>query len=71
MLADALPDRFGDQVMNAWLTSQGREPGTANPVERLCYTGVRGIRSEIPAVRITGCDPFGVVRHLVVSSYRL
>lgn len=43
LLADALPDRFGDQVMNAWLASQGRAPGTANPVERLCYTGVRGM----------------------------
>lgn len=43
LLADSLPDRFGDQLMNAWLATQGRQPGTSNPVERLCYTGVRGM----------------------------
>ncbi|MFZ1693759.1 MAG: type II toxin-antitoxin system HipA family toxin [Flavobacteriales bacterium] len=43
LLADCLPDRFGEQLMNAWLMSQGRQPGTANPVERLCYTGSRGM----------------------------
>lgn len=43
LLADSLPDRFGEQLMNTWLQSQGRQPGTSNPVERLCYTGVRGM----------------------------
>lgn len=43
MLADALPDKFGNAVINAWLTSQGRLPGEIDPVERLCYTGTRGM----------------------------
>ncbi|MBX2980867.1 MAG: type II toxin-antitoxin system HipA family toxin [Flavobacteriales bacterium] len=43
LLADSLPDRFGEQLMNAWLSTQERKPGSANPVERLCYTGRRGM----------------------------
>lgn len=43
LLADSLPDRFGEQIMNAWLATQQRQPGSANPVERLCYTGRRGM----------------------------
>lgn len=43
MLADSLPDRFGNALMDAWIASQGRNPGSVNPVERLCYTGKRGM----------------------------
>lgn len=43
LLADSLPDRFGEQLMNAWLATQNRRAGTSNPVERLCYTGSRGM----------------------------
>lgn len=43
MLADALPDKFGNAVIDAWLASQGRLPGEIDPVERLCYTGTRGM----------------------------
>jgi serine/threonine-protein kinase HipA len=43
MLADVLPDRYGNALIDAWLVSQGRNPGSFNPVERLCYTGSRGI----------------------------
>lgn len=43
MLADALPDRFGNAVIDAWLASQGRLPQDIDAVERLCYTGTRGI----------------------------
>ena len=43
MLADSLPDKFGNAVINAWLSSQGRTPQSFNPVERLCYTGSRGM----------------------------
>lgn len=43
LLADSLPDRFGEQLMNAWLATQDRRAGTSNPVERLCYTGSRGM----------------------------
>lgn len=43
MLADALPDKFGNAVIDAWLASQGRLPQDIDAVERLCYTGNRGI----------------------------
>jgi serine/threonine-protein kinase HipA len=43
LLADSLPDRFGDQLLEAWLRDQKRDPGTSNPVERLCYLGHRGM----------------------------
>lgn len=43
LLADSLPDKFGNAVIDAWLESQGRNPGSLNPVERLCYTGSRGM----------------------------
>ena len=38
-----MPDRFGDALIDAWLATQGREPGSFNAVERLCYTGARGM----------------------------
>ncbi|MCZ4273366.1 type II toxin-antitoxin system HipA family toxin [Maritalea porphyrae] len=43
MLADSLPDKFGNALINVWLSSQGRNEGSFNPVERLCYTGTRGM----------------------------
>jgi serine/threonine-protein kinase HipA len=43
LLADSLPDRFGNALINAWLATQGRSPNSFNAVERLCYTGRRGM----------------------------
>lgn len=43
LLADSLPDRFGNTLIDAWLATQGREPGDLNPIERLCYVGRRGM----------------------------
>jgi serine/threonine-protein kinase HipA len=43
LLADSLPDDFGNALINVWLANQGRSPETFNPVERLCYTGIRGM----------------------------
>jgi serine/threonine-protein kinase HipA len=43
LLADSLPDRFGNMLIDAWLMTQGRRPGSLNAVERLCYTGSRGM----------------------------
>ena len=43
LLADSLPDKFGNALIDAWLASQGRPPGSFNAVERLCYTGTRGM----------------------------
>ena len=43
LLADSLPDKFGNALINAWLATQGRQPDSFNAVERLCYTGERGM----------------------------
>jgi serine/threonine-protein kinase HipA len=43
LLADSLPDDFGNALINVWLANQGRSPESFNPVERLCYTGIRGM----------------------------
>ena len=43
MLADSLPDKYGNLLIDAWLATQGRTPESFNAVERLCYTGVRGM----------------------------
>lgn len=43
LLADSLPDRFGNALIDAWLATQGRSPESFNAVERLCYTGIRGM----------------------------
>ena len=56
LLSDSLPDRFGNAVINGWLENQGRSPDSCNPVERLCYTGTRGMGAleYVPAI---GPDP--------------
>lgn len=43
LLADSLPDKFGNALIDVWLATQGREPGSFNTVERLCYMGNRGM----------------------------
>lgn len=43
LLADSLPDRFGNALIDAWLATQGRIADSFNAVERLCYTGSRGM----------------------------
>lgn len=53
LLADSLPDKFGQELINAWLALQGREAESMNPVEMLCYMGKRGMGAleYRPAVR--------------------
>jgi serine/threonine-protein kinase HipA len=43
LLADSLPDKFGNALIDAWLATQGRRPEDFNAVERLCYIGIRGM----------------------------
>jgi serine/threonine-protein kinase HipA len=43
LLADVLPDKYGNQLINMWLAQQGRSPGSMNPVEMLCFIGTRGM----------------------------
>lgn len=43
LLADSLPDDFGNALINAWLAREGRSDRPLDPVERVCYTGTRGM----------------------------
>jgi serine/threonine-protein kinase HipA len=43
LLADVLPDKFGNQLINSWLAQQGRPQGSMNPAEMLCFIGSRGM----------------------------
>ena len=43
LLADSLPDKFGNLLIDQWLTRQGRSPESFDPVERLCYLGTRAM----------------------------
>ncbi len=43
LLADMLPDKYGNQLINIWLARQGRAPNSMNPVEQLCFIGTRGM----------------------------
>ncbi len=43
LIADSLPDDFGDAVLNAWVAGQGRSTSDITPLQRLQYTGKRGM----------------------------
>ncbi|MCF6306544.1 MAG: type II toxin-antitoxin system HipA family toxin [Flavobacteriaceae bacterium] len=43
MLADSLPDKFGNKLIDIWLAQNGRSPNDFTPVERLCYVGKRAM----------------------------
>lgn len=43
LIADSLPDDFGNAVLNAWVASQGKSPSSITPLQRLQYTGKRGM----------------------------
>ncbi len=43
MLADSLPDDYGNKIIDEWLVSQGLNSETFTPIDRLCYVGKRGM----------------------------
>jgi serine/threonine-protein kinase HipA len=43
LLADTLPDKYGNSLINAWLSRNGRPADSMNPVELLCFIGKRGM----------------------------
>lgn len=57
LLADALPDKFGNSIIDVWLARQGRNAADFSPVERLCYTGRRGMGAlEFSPALVRGYD---------------
>ncbi len=43
LLADVLPDNYGNQLINLWLAQNGRPENSMNPIEQLCFIGTRGM----------------------------
>ncbi len=43
LLSDSLPDKYGNSLIDVWLAQRGQIPEEFNAVDRLCYTGVRGM----------------------------
>ena len=43
LVADSLPDKWGNVIIDTWLAFQGRNAASFHPVERLCYVGSRGM----------------------------
>lgn len=43
LLADSLPDKYGNRLIDVWLAQTGRLAKDFNAVDRLCYTGNRGM----------------------------
>ena len=43
LLADALPDKYGNKLINTWLVKNNRPENSMNPVETLCFIGKRGM----------------------------
>ena len=58
LIADSLPDDFGNAVLNAWVAEQGRSPNNITPLQRLQYTGKRGMGAleYVPATHLKGLN---------------
>ena len=69
LLADALPDKYGNKLINVWLAQQGRPENSMNPVEKLCFIGTRGIGAlEFEPAQIkTGTESFSLVLDSLVE----
>lgn len=58
LVADSLPDDFGNAVLNAWVAAKGQSPNEITPLQRLQYTGQRGMGAleYTPATRLKGLN---------------
>jgi serine/threonine-protein kinase HipA len=43
LLADLLPDKYGNALINTWLARHARPANSLNPIEMLCFIGKRGM----------------------------
>lgn len=62
LVADSLPGRFGNALIEEWLSSLGKSLSDFTTIDRLCYTGKREMGalewSLFPAYDITfSCNP--------------
>ena len=58
LLADSLPDDFGNAVLKEWAARQGRAADELSPLEKLQYIGKRGVGALefAPAARFKGLN---------------
>lgn len=58
MIADALPDKFGSQLITEWFARQGKTEEMVTPLDRLCYVGKRamGALEFVPATHVEGVN---------------
>lgn len=58
LIADSLPDTFGNQIINEWFSSRGLSDEQITPLDRLCYVGKRamGALKFEPSNTIPGLD---------------
>ncbi len=59
LLADSLPDRFGNALVDAWMAEQGVMAGDITPLDRLAYASDRamGALEFRPPARQAAVDP--------------
>ena len=64
LLADSLPDDFGNAVLNAWVAAQGKSSRAITPLQRLQYTGLRGMGAleYRPAFRVKNLNSAHEIR---------
>ncbi len=67
MIADSLPDDFGNAVLNAWIAGQGKSTADITPIQRLKYTGKRGMGALTyhPAAQIKNLN---ALQHIEIQS---
>lgn len=56
LFADSVPDKFGNKIIDQWLVQNGRDPKSFTALERLCYTGSRGM-GALEFYPVMGPDP--------------
>lgn len=56
LFADSVPDKFGNKIIDQWLVQNGRDPRSFTALERLCYTGSRGM-GALEFYPVAGPDP--------------
>lgn len=73
LLADALPDKYGNQLINVWLAQNGRPANSMNPVEQLCFIGGRGMGAlEFEPAQLKSQQAFSVeVKSLVEIAQKM
>lgn len=73
LLADALPDSYGNQLINLWLTRNGRPADSMNPVEQLCFIGTRSMGAlEFEPSKINKQRVFNIeVSSLVEAAHKM